>query len=405
MGQDTFEPLGIGAGSLIDGRYDVMERIGSGAMSAVYRVLDRSVKNDIIALKLFSPALTSDPTLLDRFRNEVSITRKLTHTNIVRTYDFGKTDQAYYYMTMELVSGASLDQVIRYHGHLTFEDSQRILRQILLAVGFAHSLGVVHRDLKPANLIISEKGELKIADFGLAQTQNMNMGLTKAGECVGTPFYMSPEQIQGEEVDNRSDLYSIGVIAYELVTSEVPFHSDNWYELASQIITQPLPPFTRKLKKIPNWFRVFVETATAKSANERYESAEAMLNALTEFFGDTEVKPLPRVNHSVAVVRRSPAGAGIATHVLPELGSKRSRVVSTALVGIAFSFILLAIGFIAFVPRAKIEEATVTIDSGVDKINKAANAIMKLTNAVKEIAEHQEEIDAALEKQKKEEQK
>ncbi len=284
MAENRFEPLGLGAGTLINGRYDVTRKLGAGGMSAVFQVVDRALSNDVIALKLFEPRLTDDKTLLDRFRNEVLITRKLTHPNIVRTYDFGEAEKRYYFMTMEYIRGVTLEKLIesQLQGGLSFNEALKILSEILKGVAAAHKMGVIHRDLKPANVLISESGEVKITDFGLARTFEITQRFTQAGECVGTPYYMAPEQIQEQETDERVDLYAIGIIAYELVTGEVPFAEKSWFNLANKIIKEPLPDLAEKVRKIPEWYTEFVKKATAKEKENRFRSADEMLQAIAD---------------------------------------------------------------------------------------------------------------------------
>ncbi|MCB0360337.1 MAG: serine/threonine protein kinase, partial [Bdellovibrionales bacterium] len=273
-----FEPLGLGAGSFIAGRYDVVTRLGAGGMSAVFKVVDRKLNNDTIALKLFEPKLLSDASQLERFRQEVLITRKLTHPNIVRTHDFGEAPEShYYFMTMEYVPGVGLDKLIHSHEPPTFVESMRIFCEVLKGVAYAHEMGVIHRDLKPANILVGENNEVKIADFGLAKSLEMNKQFTQAGECVGTPFYMAPEQIQEQELDERTDVYALGIIAYELVMGKVPFDKESWFDLASQIIKEPLQDFATKKNRVPFWFQEFVKRATAKRKEERFRSVQEML--------------------------------------------------------------------------------------------------------------------------------
>jgi eukaryotic-like serine/threonine-protein kinase len=284
MSTQQFNPVGLGAGTIVNNRYDVIRKLGAGGMSAVYLVVDKQLNNDTVALKLFEPKLSDDNTLLERFRNEVLITRKLTHPNIVRTFDFGDINGRYYYMTMEYIRGVTLDKLIRSKvgGGLSFGECLKILIEVLRGIAYAHEMGVIHRDLKPANILISEKGEVKLTDFGLARTREIDKRFTQTGECVGTPYYMAPEQIQNKSTDHRVDIYSMGIIAYELVTGQVPFSDESWFELASKIIRDPLPDITRKQKKVPAWFKEFIVKATAKNKEDRFTNASEMQAILEE---------------------------------------------------------------------------------------------------------------------------
>ncbi len=290
----SFQPLGIGVGSLVNGRYELVRKLGSGAMSAVFQVADHALNRDIIALKLFSPSINNDQTLIERIHNEVIITRKLNAPNIVRTYDFGKTKEGLYFMTMEYIEGVTLDKLVHRSDRPapSFRDMIRILRDLATGMGHAHQHGIVHRDLKPANIIINLDGDVKIADFGLARALNHSHDLTKAGECVGTPYYMAPEQIQDQGVDGRTDVYALGIIAFELVMGTVPFDDKNWFHLARQIISQPLPEFDPYVRA-PKWYTDFVRKAAAKRPEDRFQSAEEVQGYLSERlerndFGDVQ---------------------------------------------------------------------------------------------------------------------
>ncbi len=278
-----FEPLGFGVGSILNNRYELVRKLGSGGMSVVYEATDRALNNDRVALKIFSPSLLNEQSLIDRFHQEVLITRKMTHPNIVRTFEFGQMERGGFFLTMECVSGVTLEQVIHEtdpRDRPSFAEIVRIICEICKGVGFAHSQGVVHRDLKPANILVSEKGDVKLTDFGLARALMMtNKKLTQVGECVGTPFYMAPEQVQEQGVDARSDIYSIGIIAYEMLTGHPPFESNEWFELASQIMRDPMPNIPRKVRA-PQWFKDFVMTAAAKHPDDRFQNTECMIQIL-----------------------------------------------------------------------------------------------------------------------------
>jgi serine/threonine-protein kinase len=266
-------------GSFIAGRYEIVRTLGEGGMASVFEVIDHSLNGERLALKLFTPMLANDnadPTLLARFRNEVAITRKLTHPGVVRTYEFGESADEGWYMTMEFVDGATLEQLIEHQifgDNANFQQVSLVLSRLADAIDYAHRMGVVHRDLKPANILLSRSGEVKISDFGLARLLTTNQRLTRTGLSVGTPMYMSPEQIKGQIVDHRSDIYALGLIAYELVTGHPAFSSDSWYELASKIVESPTPVLTTKPRSVPVWFQELIQKATAKDRDQRFSSA------------------------------------------------------------------------------------------------------------------------------------
>lgn len=270
------------SGTIIANRYEVLKQLGSGGMGFVVRAVDHTLDNDTVALKLLYPHLVSDPVIFARFRNEVLVARRLAHPNIVRLYDFGNTGGGYYFISMEYVSGHSLADRI-YHqrrNKLSFEEILHVLYQIGLGIAHAHAKGVVHRDLKPDNILISENKEVKITDFGLARTLDVDRGFTATGEAVGTPHYMAPEQIRGDAVDGRCDIYSLGIIAYELVVGQKPFDSEVWFTLAAMHLNQKLPDFASLVPGIPKWYEAFVKRSTEKSREDRFQSVLEWLDVL-----------------------------------------------------------------------------------------------------------------------------
>lgn len=313
---DSFQPLGIGVGSLVNNRYELLRKLGSGAMSAVYLVADRALNNDTIALKLFAPGINADQKLVERIHNEVLITRKLGAPNIVRTYDFGQTREGLFFMTMEYVEGVTLDRLAHAapEHRPAFPDIVRMLRDIAAGMSYAHKHDVIHRDLKPANVLVSVDGEVKIADFGLARALNIAQDLTQVGECVGTPYYMSPEQIQGQEIDARTDVYSLGIIAYELLVGRTPFHEQSWFNLAQQIIKSPLPELPRS-SRVPRWYQEFVQKCTAKLPDQRFADADEVIEYLDEKIANRDFAGVPRTEGSLPNIlgnigRRSRAARG-----------------------------------------------------------------------------------------------
>lgn len=283
MQSSRFEPVGFGVGSLLNDRYELVRKIGAGGMSVVYEAMDRALNNDRIAVKIFSPSLVSDAQMVERFHNEVLIMRKLSHPNIVRTFEFAQMGRGGFLMTMEYVHGVNLEQLLNgsaLRERPTFGETVRILLEVCRAMSYAHKLDVIHRDLKPANILISEQGEVKIADFGLARARSFtNKALTQAGECVGTPYYMAPEQIQEQDIDSRADIYSIGIIAFELVTGAPPFQDSSWFELASKIIKEPMPEFPKRLRP-PAWYRQLVLKASAKNPKDRFQTIDEIITLL-----------------------------------------------------------------------------------------------------------------------------
>jgi serine/threonine protein kinase len=215
-------------GSTFAGRYQVIEELGKGGMGKVYRVLDKKL-NEEVALKLIKPEIASDKRTLERFGNELKIARKIVHKNVGRMYHLSE-EQGTYYITMEYVSGENLKSSIRRFVPLPIGKTIFLAKQICEGLAEAHRLGVVHRDLKPGNIMIDTEGNARIMDFGIARSLHAK-GIPAEGVIIGTPEYMSPEQVEGNDVDQRSDVYSVGVILYELMTPEFykTFKSDPLY--------------------------------------------------------------------------------------------------------------------------------------------------------------------------------
>jgi serine/threonine protein kinase len=198
-------------------------------MGKVYKAHDTEIKEKI-ALKLIKPEISADKKTIERFQNELKFARKIGHRNVCRMYDLNK-EEGSYYITMEYVSGEDLKSFIRRVGQLPSGKAISIAKQVAEGLAEAHRLGVIHRDLKPSNIMIDKDGNARIMDFGIARSMEMK-GITGAGVMIGTPEYMPPEQAEAKEVDQRSDIYSLGVILYEMVTGRVPFEGDTALSIA-----------------------------------------------------------------------------------------------------------------------------------------------------------------------------
>jgi len=269
-------------GQMIAGRYEVLETLGFGAMGEVVCAADHALEKEEIALKILYPDRANIHNNLARFRKEVLLARKLTHRNIVQIFDFGAAEGGYHYISMELVKGISLAKRIKLREHeiFSFPEILHILYQLCHALHYAHTHGIIHRDLKPDNVLLSEGNQVKLTDFGVARCIKDQQHLTATGLMVGTPYYMAPEQITGEALDQRIDIYAMGIMAYEMVTGRRPFVDKDSSGVAAMHLLRPLPEFEDLQFKLPSWFRDFVHTCAEKSPNRRFQSMSEAADVL-----------------------------------------------------------------------------------------------------------------------------
>jgi eukaryotic-like serine/threonine-protein kinase len=266
------------------GRYEILGTLGKGGMGVVYRARDRQL-DEVVALKLLRPeALASDPTLLDRFKQEIKLARRITHRNVLRTHDFGEAGGVPY-ISMEYLEGVTLKDLVRSRGALPLGVGLSIAKQMCHGLGAAHEGGVVHRDIKPHNmLILPETGELRIMDFGVSRVSLVQAGapgLTTAGTIVGTPDYMPPEQAEGRPADFRSDLYSLAVVLFEIFTGRLPFRGDSTMAVVMAHIQQPPPPPHSLNPQLPAELEAAIVKGLEKDPARRWQTADALLAALS----------------------------------------------------------------------------------------------------------------------------
>ena len=260
-------------GSTFAGRYQVIEELGHGGMGRVYKVQDTDIKEKV-ALKLLRPEITLDKEAVERFSNELKLARKISHRNVCRMFDLGRAEGTTF-ITMEFVPGEDLKSFIHRSKQLSIGTAISIAKQVCEGLEEAHRLGVVHRDLKPGNIMIDKDGDAKIMDFGIARSLS-GKGITGAGVMIGTPEYMSPEQVEGKEVDQRSDLYSLGVILFEMVTGQVPFEGDTPFTIGVKHKSER-PRNPRELNaQVPEDLGRLVLRCLEKDGAKRYQTAEEL---------------------------------------------------------------------------------------------------------------------------------
>jgi serine/threonine protein kinase/Tfp pilus assembly protein PilF len=261
-------------GSTFAGRYQVIEELGHGGMGKVYRALDKEL-NEEVALKLIRPEIASERKTLDRFRNELRTARRISHRNIGRMYEL-MDEKGTHFITMEYVPGEDLKSAIHRFGRLPIGKSLSIARQVAEGLAEAHRLGVVHRDLKPSNIMIDREGNARILDFGIARTLE-EKGITGAGVMIGTPEYMPPEQAEGRDVDRRSDIYSLGIILFEMVTGRAPFEGDTPLSVAMKHKSEA-PPSPKTLDpQVSDDLARLILRCLEKDKARRYQTAEELL--------------------------------------------------------------------------------------------------------------------------------
>src|SRR5438874_10151410 len=258
--------------TLFDGRYRIVRKLGAGGMANVYLAEDQELGRRV-AIKILNERHAHDEQFVERFRREAKNAAGLSHPNVVSIYDRGEAEGSYY-IAMEYLDGRTLKELIVTRGPSPVGVAIDYTRQILAAIGFAHKKGIVHRDIKPHNVVVGGDGRLKVTDFGIARSGSSQM--TEAGSIVGTAQYLSPEQARGASVDARSDLYSLGILLYEMLTGKVPFTGEAPVEIAMKHLSAIPEPPSKLRPEVPHDLDAVVMRAIAKDPDERYQSAEEM---------------------------------------------------------------------------------------------------------------------------------
>jgi serine/threonine protein kinase len=259
------------------GNYKITEKIGEGGMGAVYKGVDLMLEREV-AIKVLKPELANQPQVVERFRSEAVTLAKLNHPNIATLFNFVRQADSFF-MVLEFVKGTPLDNIIESRGSIGCEHAIPLFCQMLEGIEHAHGFGIIHRDIKPASMMLTDKGVLKVLDFGIARALG-SARLTRAGHLIGTIEYMSPEQVRGFETDARSDIYSLGMVLYEMLTGRVPFQSDSEFELMKAQVEQlPTPP-RQFSPNIPEQVEWAILCATKKDPDKRFQTAAAFCDAI-----------------------------------------------------------------------------------------------------------------------------
>ena len=254
------------------GKYEVIDVLGRGGMGLVYRAFDRQLNREV-AIKTLTEGFTGDEEMLKRFYQEAAKTGALRHPNIVTVYDLGEQD-GFPYIVMEYLSGDPLDRLIQSGKSQPLAYKLKILEQVCYALGYAHRNDVIHRDVKPANVIVQSDGTVKLLDFGIARQEKTESRLTRTGSVIGTLQYMAPERLRNAAFDGRSDIFSVGVMMFQLLTGQLPFTGD--YAIVHKILTERHPPLSQYLEKYPPALDGIIDHALAKSPDDRYSTADEM---------------------------------------------------------------------------------------------------------------------------------
>jgi serine/threonine protein kinase len=266
-------------GQDLGGRYEIKRELGKGGMGMVYLARDKELSEDVAIKVVRRDLIGQDPNLLERLKSEIRLARRISHRNVVRAHDLGEW-QGTYFLTMEYIKGVTVADLLATRGRLTIPSVLAIGAQLAEALAVAHDAQIVHRDIKPTNLLVDESGVLKVMDFGLARPVQRTHGLTQAGHVVGTPRYMAPEQLLGDEVDARADLFATGVVLYECLTGRSPFEETSPMALIARMLEGPPPSLLAVAPDTPPALAAVVERLLQREPERRFASARDLADQL-----------------------------------------------------------------------------------------------------------------------------
>jgi len=290
-------------GTCLNGRYRLEARVGTGGMSSVYRAIDETLERPV-AIKLMNREIATDSDQLERFRREARAVAQLSHPHIVGVIDYGE-DQGRPYIVLEYVEGETLKERIRRNGELEISEAVAYAIEIARALGCAHARHIVHRDVKPQNVLIDEEGSAKVTDFGIARSLDDD-GLTADGRVLGTTDYVSPEQALGHAVTGQSDLYSLGIVLYEMLTGGVPFKGENQVAVAMKHVREELPDVQALRPEVSASLAAVIDRATAKDLHERYRSDEELIADLENVLALEAARSGSATGEATTVLRTLP---------------------------------------------------------------------------------------------------
>jgi serine/threonine-protein kinase len=335
-----------GERTVLNDRYEIESRIGRGGMADVLLARDLLLDRPV-AIKVLFPEFATDPNFVERFRREAQAAANLNHPNIVGVYDWGQYGGTYF-IAMEYVQGRTLADIVHSNGRVSAVQAAEIASEVAAALGFAHRNGVVHRDIKPANILIGSSGQVKVADFGIARAMNSaaDSNLTQVGLVMGTATYFSPEQAQGAQPDPRSDLYSLGIVLYEMVGGKPPFAGDNPVSIAYKQVHEAPQPLNQLAPDVPKPFEAIVAKLLAKNPAHRYPDGEALRDDLRRFRNGEPVRALAEM---MGAGGAGAAVAATATVAMPRSTNSPIVVGTTAAIPLSST----SAGATALMPRTQ----------------------------------------------------